>query len=169
MCQGNRTDLVLAVSPICEEPHSKVQLSVPLREITLKKTLFFPRARSWARVHVWQLHVDILPAAYSELHRTGGRKGKSVGSHLSISALQVRRRTPTAVKTGVCIVNPAMDCNVLRSLSAFAFYGPDYLPLVLDCSWCLEFTYIRYSMTCITYSFLYHSTTSCVNRCQDGV
>lgn len=50
ICQGNKADLVVAVAPICEEPHTKVQLTVPLREITLKKTIFFflsnPHARS---------------------------------------------------------------------------------------------------------------------------
>ena len=88
ICQGNKADVVLPLAPICEEPHTKVQLTVPLREITLKKPIFSPlsHARSWTRVHVWQLHVDILPAAYSELHRTGGRKGKSGGSHLTIRA-----------------------------------------------------------------------------------
>lgn len=148
ICPRNKTDLFLVVAPICEESRTKVQLAVPLREITLKKPIFASRARSWIRVHVWQLHVDILPAAYSELHSTGGRKGKSGGGHLTIGALQVRRWTSTAVKTGVCNVNLSMACNVLSPLSSFAFYDLDCFPLVLDCSWSLVSTYIRYSMTC---------------------
>lgn len=54
-----------------------MQLAVRLRKITLKNSpspplrlLLYPlrlcAARSCSRVHVWQLHVDILPAAYSE-------------------------------------------------------------------------------------------------------
>lgn len=40
ICQGNRTDLVLDLAPICKEPRTKVQLTVPLREITLKAYFF---------------------------------------------------------------------------------------------------------------------------------
>lgn len=63
---------------------------------------------------------------------------------------------PTAVKTAVCTVNLAIAYNALRSLCTFAlffffFHDQEYLLLVLDCSWSLASTYIRYSMTCRTY------------------
>lgn len=153
ICQGNKADSVLDLTPICKEPHTKVQLTVPLREITLKAYFFSSRARSWTRVHVWQLHVDILPAAYSELHRTGGRKGKSVGGHLTTSALRLRTRTATAVKTAVCTVNVSVACNVLRSLSAFAFCNLHSLPLVLDRSWslCAYLSQVQYGLQNFTF------------------
>lgn len=43
--EGNKADLVLDLTPICKEPHTKVQLTVPLREITLK-AYFFPLVRA---------------------------------------------------------------------------------------------------------------------------
>ena len=95
-----------------------------------------------------------------------GREGKSGVRHLTISALQVRRRTTTAVKIGVCTVNPAVACDVLESLSAFAFYDPDNLPLVLDCSWspCVYLYQVQYDLQKLLYLYL---ITSWVNSSTD--
>lgn len=122
-----------------------MQLTVPLREITLKKSQFFrPHARSWIRVHVWQLHVDILPAAYSELHRTWGRKGKSDGSHRVTASLQ----TDTDNSENRRLHREPRHCVQCRLivLRFFPWNDPDCLFLVLDCSWSLASTYSRYSM-----------------------
>lgn len=77
--RGNKGRPVVPLPPIRKEARTDVQLTVqPLREKLHPKKIaeffFALRARSWARVHVWQLHVDILPAAYSELQQGWGRK-----------------------------------------------------------------------------------------------
>lgn len=47
ICHYNYSSLALPFPPICKEPHTKVQLTVPLREsCAFKKPIFRPHARS---------------------------------------------------------------------------------------------------------------------------
>ena len=69
----------LFLSPHRQEHHTfraagaKCHSANPPKGDSRKRPIFsFARARK--RAHVWQLHVDILPAAESEPHGTGGRK-----------------------------------------------------------------------------------------------
>lgn len=73
----------------------------------------------------------------------GEEKVKAAAATLRLEQLQVRRRTPTAVKTGVCTVDPSVACDVLWSLSAFCILWSRSLPLVLDCSWSLFCVYLH--------------------------
>lgn len=124
ICHYNYSSPALPFPPICEEPRTKVQLTVPLREnCAFKKPIFRPHARSWTRVHVWQLHVDILPAAYTELHGTGLGEKKNCKRSSLHRAPQVRRRTSVAVKSGIYAAIVSMTYSRLTSLSAFCFFS----------------------------------------------
>lgn len=143
---------------------------MPLREITLKRLLFF-LSPPLMRAHEYAFTFGSSTSTFFQLHIVnctglGGKKGKSGGSHLTIRALQVRRRTPTAVKTGVSNVNPAMACSILLwSLSAFAFYHQDYTcPRVgLQLVPCVYLYQVQYDLQ----NLLYH-ITCCVNHSQDN-
>lgn len=138
---------------------------MPLRENTKKKKKAYFFALMRAHEHAFTFGSSTSTFFQRHIVNCTGLGEEKVKAAVATERLQVRRRTPTPVKTGVCTVNLAVACNALRSLCAFAFfYDQDYLLLVLDCSWSLASTYIRYSMTCRT-NFCLYPITSCVNTC----
>lgn len=159
-------NLTLKCSWLC----SCVKLHTPKKKKERKKKpIFSPPlhpppsspsgARSRTRVHVWQLHVDILPAAYRvncSALREKEKGKKRRWSPQDLRALQVRRWTSAAVKSAeFCI---AICCSGLQfpQLVFFLFLSLFFLNLLWNTSCCtaavpLVSTYIRYSMTCTTF------------------
>lgn len=102
ICQGTKTLLVLLLPPICKEPHTEVQLAVPLREITLKKSAYF---FALMRAHEHAFTFGSSTSTFFQRHIvncTGLEEEKVKKSGGRHRALWVRRRTRTAAKTGVC-------------------------------------------------------------------
>lgn len=127
-----------------------MQLSVPLRKFTLK-SLFLPlvRAPEYAFTFgsststFFQLHIVNCTAL-------GEEKVKAAVATLRLERCKSADGHQPHWKR-VRTANLSVACKVLGPLSSFAFYDLDCFPLVLDCSWFLASTYIRYSMTCGAY------------------
>lgn len=153
-CQGSETDLALAITLICEEPpHTKVQLTVPLREITQKKPLFF--LPLLMRVHEHAFTFGSSTSTFFQLHIVnctglGEEKVKA-----SVATLRLERCKSADGQRPQWKQAFALWIQKWPALFAFCFciLTSRLLALVLDCSWSLAITYIRYSMTCRTLSY----------------
>lgn len=150
-----RTDVQLTVQPLREKLH-------PKKKKKIAEFFFALRARSWARVHVWQLHVDILPAAYSELQQGWGRKKVKSDSVAAAERGKSAHGPPTAAK------NRRPQHRIAQQKRRFRRFWSSRLLCAPSCwiaaarRW--SSAYIRYSMTCRTY-FLHLCSLICAYVC----
>lgn len=145
-----------------------MQLTVPLREITLKKTIFSPPL---VRAHEHAFTFGSSTSTFFQLHivnctALGEEKVKAASATLRLERCKSHRRTSTAVKTGICTVDPDVDCNVLCSISAFAFYDLDCFPprVGLQLVPCVYLYQVQYDLQNL---LRLNHITSLENNCHD--